>query len=202
MKGVSGVFYDAHTSQGLACRSWCTAFGIRCGSSFISDLPPSSQNGPASRLRDEFPRHPYLSLPHVHHLLHPAPSPPFSPPGLRPSRRGTTCMISYFVQLIKTSGEIGGRVSRSERGWSAAPLRVLRSLILSSAPSSPLNVLSHQIDSWRLRGEGTEMKERAKGGSDKCVVEPSALVPGGIFLAFCRKKRTDFSFSQGPHRFV
>lgn len=47
-------FYDAHTTQGLACRSWCTVLGIRCGGSFISDLLRSSQTGPASQFSEEF----------------------------------------------------------------------------------------------------------------------------------------------------
>lgn len=171
---------------------------------FLHLRPPAFLSEPAQP-RDwetNFPGIPTCPLPHVHHPLDPAPSPPFSPLSLRPSRRGTTCMISYFVQLIKTSGRLAPEFLAPRGDDRQLPLRVLRSLILSSSPSSPLNVLSRQIDSWRLRGEGTEMKARAKGGSDKCVVEPSALVPGGIFLSFCRKKRTDFSFSQGPRRFI
>lgn len=111
-------------------------------SSQTSRLP--HRTGPASRLRDGIPTCP---LPHVHHPLDPAPSPPFSPLGLRPSRRGTTCMISYFVQLIKTSGRLAPEFLAPRGDDRQLPLRVLRSLILSRSPSSPLNVLSRQIDS-------------------------------------------------------
>lgn len=101
-------FYDAHTSQGLACRSWCTAvLDAAVPSSQISCLPhrPAQLHNSARSSETNFP-HPYLSL-------LPRPSPvwfssfsPFLCLCLRPSRWGTICMISYFVHLMKTLGRL------------------------------------------------------------------------------------------------
>lgn len=42
------------------------------------------------------------------------------------------------------------------------------------------------------------MKERAKGGSDKCVVEPSALVPGEFSSLFVGRKEQIFHSPKVP----
>lgn len=147
------AFYEAHTSQGLACRTWCTVFGIRWGNSFISDLLPLSQTCPGSQFRKEFhvkgnqdearvemnfPEHPYLSLLHIHHL-HDSAAPLSSRLLARLSCWGTICMISHFVQLIKTLGRLAVvGVSHSARRWSAAPSA--SSSHSFSPPSLPFNV--------------------------------------------------------------
>lgn len=66
--------------------------------------------------------------------------------------------------------------------------------------SAFLMFISSKRDSWRFarRGEWNEITRKG-GKSDKCVVEPSALACRESFcFLFLEKKRTHFSFLQGP----
>lgn len=119
---------------------------------------------------------------------------------LRLSRCGTICMISYFVQLIKTLGRLAPEFLVPWGDDRQLPLRRSFSpilfLILSLSPSLPLMFTSSNRQLvFARRGEWNERKCKWKKWQMCCRAISSGM--WGIFFCFLEKKRTDFSFLEG-----
>lgn len=130
---------------------------------------------------------PNCSLPHIRHPLDPALLLMLACLSLGDSSRGTICMISLFVQLIKTSGRLAPELLLP---WGDDRQLPPRPALIFFSPF--LECLAHHIDSWRMWRERKKLNKRGEKNMH-CRAISSSL--WGLRVGFW--KRTHFSFPQG-----